>query len=89
MFRDSAGFKAQYHGLTLVVAMDFHQWKILVRAPGVVIEGGYQPEKSAAERHACLIAENYVRQQKHQAFPSQMRLEWTPIEPGSWLTWRP
>ena len=42
MFRTVTGFKAQYHYLTLLVASDFDEWRIILHGPGVCIQGGRQ-----------------------------------------------
>ena len=34
MFRPLSGYKAQYHYLTLVVAGDFDEWRVLAMGPG-------------------------------------------------------
>ena len=87
MFRPSPGFTAEYHGMTLIVALDYDQWRILVRGPGVVIDGGRQPDRSTAKEEACRIAENYVTREQHAALPSPALVEWTPLAPRAFLVW--
>jgi hypothetical protein len=55
MFRASSGFKAQYHYMTLIVALDFDQWRIFLQGPGVIIDGGRQPDNTAAKEEASVV----------------------------------
>ncbi len=56
MFRPSPGFTAQYHGMTLLVVLDFDQWRIFLQGPGIIIDGGCQNDKADAKEEACRIA---------------------------------
>ena len=89
MFRESPGFKAQYHYVTMIVSLDFDQWKILLQGPGVVIDGGRQSDTTTAKQEASRIAERYIREEKHEALPTLRKVEWTAIDPHSCLSWQP
>lgn len=62
----SAGFKAQYHHLTLMVVLDFDQWKILMQGPGVLVDGGREHDRTSAEAKAREIAELYLREERRR-----------------------
>lgn len=89
MFRSSAGFKAQYHYLTLLVASDFDEWRIVLQGPGVTIVGGRQITEAKAKEHARSIAESFLHQEKHEELPTLQEVAWAPLTPGEWLNWRP
>jgi hypothetical protein len=89
MFRRSTGFQARYHNLTLMVVLDFDQWKVLIQGPGVLIEGGREFDSSAAEMQAQHIAEVYVREEKLDSRPPVPHLKWTPLDPLACLSWQP
>ena len=88
MFRASAGYKAQYHYLTLMVVLDFDQWKILMQGPGLVIDGGRAYDCQEAESRASEIAQQYIHEEKCEPLPHLSRLEWTPLDPHACMTWR-
>ncbi len=89
MFRQSAGFQARYYHLTLMVFLDFDQWKVLIQGPGVLIEGGRELDRRAAEMQAQYIAEAYIRDAKLDALPPESQLTWTPLDPHACLSWLP
>lgn len=89
MFRALKGFKAQYHYLTLRVASDFDEWKVILEGPGVTIQGARQFTEVKAKEHAFAVAKDYIHQEKHEDLPALESLEWRPFEPGEWLNWRP
>ena len=89
MFRQSPGFKAQYHYMTMTVALDFDQWRIIVQGPDVLIDGGRQPEKGSAKEQARRIADRYIREQKRETLPVVREVVWTAIDPNSCLHWHP
>jgi hypothetical protein len=88
MFRPAPGFKAQFSGLTLLVASDFDEWKIILQGNDVVIQGGRQFSEAKAKEHAVKVAESYLREEKHEE-PASPTLSWMPLSPGEWLNWRP
>jgi hypothetical protein len=88
MFRTASGFKAQYHHLTLLVASDFDEWKVVIEAPGVTIHGGRQLGEAKAKQHAVSMAESYI-QEKRQDLPLLEQVAWEPLASGEWLNWRP
>jgi hypothetical protein len=75
--------------MTMTVALDFDQWRIIVQGPDVIIDGGRQPEKVSAKEQARRIAERYLREQKHETLPTVHEVVWTAINPNSCLKWRP
>lgn len=89
MFRQAAGFKAQYHYFTLLVAADFDEWRILLQGPGVVVQGVRQFSEAKAKEHARLMADSYLQEQKQESPVPSQDIEWTPLAPGEWLNWRP
>ena len=89
MFRSMPGFKALYGDLSLLIASDFDEWKILVLGPGVAIHGGRQISEGKAKEHARAIAMDYIQQEMHASPPAESDLEWTPFTPKQWLNWRP
>ena len=88
MFQASSGFQTQYHDLTLIVALDFDRWKILLSGPGIVIDGGRQADRVAAQERACLIAKEFVQKERGESPREPSRWEWTPIPARSWLYWQ-
>jgi hypothetical protein len=89
MFRQAAGFKAQYQSLTLLVAADFDEWRILLQGPGVVVHGMRQFNEAKAKEHARLMADSYLVEQRHESPDPVTDLEWKPLDAGEWLNWRP
>jgi hypothetical protein len=82
-------FSMTIFSMTIMVALDFDQWKILLQGPGVIIDGGRQADKTAAHEEARRIAERYICEEKHEALPTQPQVEWTPIDRHSCLNWQP
>ncbi|HZT30234.1 MAG TPA: hypothetical protein VFA33_10150 [Bryobacteraceae bacterium] len=88
MFRSVSGFRSQYGELTLLVASDFDEWKVLILGPGVTIHGGRQFSEGKAKDHARAIAMDYARKESPEGPPAP-ELDWAPFSPGQWLNWRP
>ena len=88
MFRSLTGFKAKYHYLTLVAAADFDEWKVIVQAPGVCIQGARQFGEAKAKEHARVCASDYIHREKKEDLPVLEQLDWQPLATGEWLTWR-
>jgi hypothetical protein len=88
MFRSFSGFKAQYQDLTLVVVSEFNEWKVVVRGPGVLIQGERQFDPTKAKQHALAIAQCYLREEEHQEAPLPSEVEWTESGRHDWLVWR-
>ncbi|MEK7404461.1 MAG: hypothetical protein AAB225_05085 [Acidobacteriota bacterium] len=89
MFRTLSGFKAQYHYLTLLVAADFDEWRVIAAAPGVTVHGQRQFTEAKAKEHALALAKSYIHEQKREELPVLETLEWQPFQPGEFLNWRP
>jgi hypothetical protein len=89
MFRVASGFKTKYHYLTLLVASDFDEWKIVIHGPGVCIHGGRQFTEAKAKDHARACATSYIHEEKKEELPQLAELDWQPLAPGEWLNWRP
>ncbi|MFB3828556.1 MAG: hypothetical protein ACE15B_17440 [Bryobacteraceae bacterium] len=89
MFRAANGFKAAYKDLTLVVAADFDEWKVMLQGPGVCIHGARQFTEAKAKAHAIACAADYVHQIRNDDTPVPENLEWEPLTKGEWLNWRP
>ncbi len=88
MFRPLTGFKAHYHYLTLLVASDFNEWKVLLEGPGVTIQGTRQFTEEKAKEHARAVAESFLIDEKHEPLPSLPQVDWAPLASGEWLNWR-
>jgi hypothetical protein len=88
MFRRLSGYKTQYHHLTLYVASDFDEWRVLVTAPGCTIHGSRQFNETKAKEHACAIAKSFVREEQHEDLPDIPQPEWTTLAPDEWMNWR-
>jgi hypothetical protein len=87
MFRALNGLKAPYHSLTLLVASDFDEYRVLIQGPGVMIQGARQFSEAKAKEHARAIAVDYLSNQKKEDLPV-LEPEWTPLAPGEFLNWR-
>lgn len=87
MFRQASGFKAHWGSLTLMVASDFDEWRVFLHRPGVVIQAGRQFAEAKAKEQARAVAENYLEEAGEEV--PTVAVEWTAIEPGEWLNWRP
>jgi hypothetical protein len=88
MFRAVTGFKAQYHYLTLLVASDFDEWRIILHGPGVCIQGGRQFTEVKAKEHARAVAMQYVHDENRENLSELENLDWQPFAPGEFLNWR-
>ena len=88
MFRTAVGFKAQYHFLTLLVASDFDEWRIILQGPGLTIHGCRQFSEAKAKQHAIAVAGSYFEEQKREDLPALAEIDWTPLQDGEWLNWR-
>jgi len=89
MFRNAEGYKAAFHGFTLVVAADFDEWRILLQGPDLIIHGGRQFTGPKAKEHAIRMAESYIQEQQGASPPDPQEVKWVPLSDGSWLNWRP
>jgi hypothetical protein len=88
MFHSLSGFKAQYHSLTLLVGSEFNEWRVLLYAPGVTIQGARQFSEAKAKEHALAVARSYVQDETHQDLPALPDVEWVPLAHDDWLIWR-
>lgn len=88
MFRSLAGFKARCDDLTLVVVSDFDEYRVLLQAPGTIVQGRRQFSEAKAKEHACALAASYLKE-KCGDKPLPPAVEWSPFGAGEWLTWNP
>ncbi len=88
MYRSLAGFRAQYHHLTLLVVSELNEWKVLIYGPGVIINGTRQFSEAKAKEHALTIAQSYLQEEKHAQVPVLTAVEWAPTTHDDWLVWR-
>jgi hypothetical protein len=88
MFRALTGYKARYHYLTLLVAADFNEWKVMLLGPGVTIQGTRQFTEEKAKEHARAVAQSFLAEEKHEDLPAPPQLDWTPLDAGEWMNWR-
>jgi hypothetical protein len=87
MFRSLSGYKAQYHDLTLLVAQEFNEWRVLLYRPGMTIHGTRQFSEAKAREHALALAQSYVHERKHEDQPVLPEVEWQAAAPEDWLVW--
>ena len=88
MFVNLNGFKAQYHSLTLAVASEFNEWKILLRGPNTTILGSRQFSEAKAKEHALDVARRYVEEIQHEQPQPASEVQWVPTNPDEWLVWK-
>ncbi len=88
MFRSFAGFRANYHYLTLLVISEFNEWKVMAYGPGVTLHGQRQFAEPKAKEHAAVIARTYIHTVKHEQLPELPQVDWTPTAEEDWLAWR-
>src|ERR1700687_4420284 len=69
MFRSMAGFKTQYHYLTLMVISEFNEWRVLLHSPTTAIHGTRQFSDAKAKEHAVAIAQKYIHEYKQEELP--------------------
>jgi hypothetical protein len=89
VFTSLNGSKAQYHYLTLLVVSEFNEWRVLLRGPEVIIAGTRQFSEAKAQDHAVAVARSFVHEHNHDDLPVVAAVEWSPIAPGDWLSYRP
>ena len=87
MFRQGSGYKAHCGSLTLLVASDFDEWRVLAQSSGTTIRGGREFSAEKAKAQAVQIANEYFAENSEES--STDGLEWFELEPGEWLNWRP
>jgi hypothetical protein len=88
MFQTAEAYQAQFKDLTLLVAVDFDEWRIIVRGSDVIVRGKRQFNGTEAREHAVRVAEDYLREVRGEATEVPSNLEWKRID-GAWLNWRP
>ncbi len=89
MFRTATGFKAQYHHLTMLVAADFDEWRVVLEGPGIMIHGCRQFTEGKAKDHALTVARDYFAAASEEQPAESEPVEWAPLAAGEWLNWRP
>jgi hypothetical protein len=87
MFRSMAGFKTQYHYLTLMVISEFNEWRVLLHSPTTAIHGTRQFSDAKAKEHAVAIAQKYIHEYKQEELPVLTDIEWVPTSQDDWLVW--
>ena len=88
MFRPLSGFKAQYHGLILVVVSEFDEWRTIVHSPEVVMQGTRQFTAVKAKDHALALANQYLADVKQETPGNGQELDWQPTGAQDWLVWK-
>jgi hypothetical protein len=88
MFRPLAGFKAQYHDLTMVVVSEFDEWRVVVHSPTVVLQGQRQFNVAKAKDHALTLAKSYLAEIRQEAGGDGQEPDWQPTGPQEWLVWK-
>ena len=88
MFRPLPGFRAQCDDLVLFVAADFDEYRVLMHAPGSIIQGRRHFNEAKAKEHACAMAASYFKEKcGDKPFPAA--LDWQPFGSADWLAWNP
>jgi hypothetical protein len=85
MLRSLSGFRAQYHYLSLVVVSEFDEWRVVVHAPDVIVQGQRQYKEAKAKEHALALAKQFVHELKQDTLPELPDVEWAPTGPQDWL----
>lgn len=88
MFRPLAGFKAQYHGLTLIVVSEFDEWRVVAFSPETVMQGQRQYNANKAKDHAVALAKTYLTEVRHEPAENGQEIDWQPTGPQEWLVWK-
>lgn len=88
MFRSLRGFKAQYQDLTLLIAADFDEYRVLLQAPGTIVNGRRQFNETQAKEHARSMAASYIKE-KLGSEAALQDLTWVPFGQADWLAWNP
>lgn len=88
MFRPLAGFKAQYHDLTMLVVSEFDEWRVVIHSPGVVLQGQRQFNAVKAKDHALKLAQAYLTEVRQEAAGDGQEPDWQPTGPKEWLVWQ-
>jgi hypothetical protein len=86
MFHALSGFKAQYQDLTILSVAEFDEWRVVVYAPGLILQGTRQYGQAKAKDHALLLAKSYLREVK--GLEEVPELDWQPTGPQDWLVWK-
>ena len=89
MFRKAEAYEAHYHGLTLLVAADFDEWRVFLQGPSVWIHGGRQFNGAKAKEHALRVADSYLHEESGAPPLAAETVEWTLLTEHPWLNWRP
>ncbi|HWQ56193.1 MAG TPA: hypothetical protein VN442_21075 [Bryobacteraceae bacterium] len=88
MFRSLKGFKAQYDDVTVFVAADFDEYRVLLQAPGTIVQGRRQFNEAQAKEHARTLAADYLKERLGTDTALQS-LDWIPFGQLDWLAWNP
>jgi len=88
MFRPLTGFKAHYHGLTLIVVSEFDEWRTIAYSPEVIIQGTRQFTAVKAKDHAVALAKTYFTEIKQGAPGEGPEPDWQATGPQDWLVWK-
>ena len=85
MLRSLNGFKAKYHYLDLVVVSEFDEWRVVVHAPNVVLQGQRQFREAKAKEHALALAKQLIHEMRNEDLPVLPEVEWQPTGQQDWL----
>jgi len=88
MFRPLTGFRTTYQGLTIVVASEFDEWRVILHSPEVVIQGQRQYSAAKAKEHALMLAKSYLEECGRLPESPPPEPEWQPTGPRDWLVWK-
>jgi hypothetical protein len=85
MLRSLSGSKARYHYLSLVVVSEFDEWRVVVHAPEVIVQGQRQYKEAKAKEHALALAKQFIHEVRQENLPELAEVEWAPTGPQDWL----
>ena len=85
MLRSLSGFRARYHYLNLVVVSEFDEWRVVVHAPDVILQGQRQYKELKAKEHALALAKQFIHEVRQEDLPELADVEWSPTGPQDWF----
>ena len=88
MFRALTGVKAQYGDLSLMAVSEFDEWRVVVHAPGLVLQGARQYGQAKAKEHAMMLARTFLQEMRPEGTQEVPELDWQPTGPQDWLVWK-
>ncbi len=85
--RPLAGYKARCGDFTMMVVSEFDEWRVIVHAPGVLLQGQRQYRDNKAKEHAVMLVKNFLTDVQGEASAEVPEPEWVPTTTNDWLVW--